>query len=81
MNMIIKPQANEISISTANDVSQARLVRLVNTTTGNVVITIGNSTVNTNFTMLANTVEIIEKDATHTVGGTNIRAVKIAYKA
>lgn len=78
--MIIKPQANEISISTANNVSSARVARLINATTANVVITIGNSSVNNSLTMLGNSEIFIEKEPAHTVQGTGILAIKIAYK-
>lgn len=73
--MIIKVLGPEISISTANTVGNATLVRVLNTgatavlnvgTTGNVTVT------NTNAI-------IVEKRPTDTLTGSNMLAVPIAY--
>lgn len=80
--MIYKFSANEISISTANNVYNQPLIRLVNATTGNVVITLkSNSSTNVaSFTILANSEIIIEKPVTYLVQGTGILATPIAYR-
>lgn len=74
--MIIKVLGPEVSISSANTVANATLVRVINTgalavlnvgTTGNVSVSNTQSI-------------IIEKAATDTLTGTNMRAAPVAYK-
>lgn len=80
--MIYKFTNTEISISTANTVYNSPVVRLVNPTTGNVVVTLSvNSTVNTeSFSILANSEIVIEKTSTYRVQGTGILAAPVAYR-
>lgn len=80
--MIYKFSANEISISTANTVYDQPLIRLINTTTAVVNVTISvNSTVNVaSFTILGNSEVIIEKTPTQRVQGTAIVASPVAYR-
>lgn len=80
--MIYKFTNTEISIGTANTVYNSPVVRLVNPTTGNVVVTLSvNSTVNTeSFSILANSEIVIEKTSTYRVQGTGILAAPVAYR-
>ena len=74
--MIIKVLGPEISISSANTVGNAPLVRVFNTG-ATAVLNIG-STGNVTVT---NTIAIIvEKQPTDTLTGTNMVAVPVAYK-
>ena len=79
---VIKPLDFEISISTANTVGNNVLVRCVNPTTGNLVITVASnaSTNVSSLTILANSELIIEKQPTYLVQGTGILATPVAYR-
>lgn len=74
--MIIKLLGNEVAIGSANTVSNASLVRVINTgATANLVISgVGNVSVSNTESI------IVEKAATATLTGTNMRAAPVAYK-
>lgn len=74
--MIIKVLGPEISIASANTVSNATLIRVINTgaTATLNVGSVGNVSV-TNTESI-----IVEKPATTTVTGANMRATPIAYR-
>jgi hypothetical protein len=80
--MIYKFSANEISIGTANTVYDTPLVRCINPTTSNVVVTVSvNSSVNVaSFTILGNSEMLVEKTAAHRLQGTGILAAPVAYR-
>ena len=80
--MIYKFSNLEISISTANTVYDAPLVRCVNPTTGNLVVTVSvNSSVNVaSFTILGNSELVVEKTAAHRLQGTGVLAAPVAYR-
>jgi hypothetical protein len=79
--MLIKLLGSETTLTAATDVGKATVVRVINTSTAAVVTrkdsagaTIGS------FTMAANEVAYVEKDATDTLeGGAAFKAVKVAY--
>lgn len=78
---IIKITNTEISISTANTVYNSKLIRLVNPTTSNVVVTlVASPTSNLDFTILGNSEILFEKSANQAVKGTGILATPIVYK-
>ena len=74
--MIIKLLGDEVAIGTANTVSGASLVRVINTgATANLVISgVGNVSVSNTESI------IVEKATTATLTGANMRAAPIAYK-
>ena len=80
--MIIKPHNIEITVSTANTVYDAPLVRVY--ASANTLITVEDVTANTTistFTMAENTVEIVEKIKTHSIfGDSDILCVPVSYK-
>lgn len=80
--MIYRFSNLEISIGTANTVYSSPLVRCVNPTTGNVVVTVSvNSSVNVaSFTILGNSELIVEKVSAHRLQGTGILAAPVAYR-
>ena len=79
--MALKVLAAETTLTAATNVNTATVVRVINTSTAAVVTrkdsagaTIGS------FTMAANEVAYVEKDATDTLeGGAAFKAVKVAY--
>lgn len=81
--MIIKPLNTELTVSAANTVYDAPLVRVY--VTANTVITIEDVAANTTiatFTMPENTVEIVEKIKTHSISGDNsILCTPVSYKS
>jgi hypothetical protein len=81
--MIIKPYNTEITVSAANTVYDAPLVRVY--ASANTLITIEDTSANTTistFTMSGNTVEIVEKIKTHSISGnTSILCVPVSYKS
>lgn len=78
----IKVLSTEISITSANSVSNAYAVRLVNPTNGVVVVTVqSNSTTNSaSLSLLGNSSIIIEKSPDYLVLGAGILASKVARK-
>lgn len=80
--MILKITNTEISISTANTVYNSKLVRLVNPTNANVIVTIvTNATANLgSFTIRGNSEIWLEKANTSQLVGTGILAVPVVYK-
>lgn len=77
---IIKPLSTEISIATANTVSNAYLVLVTNTGAATTLTVANGVTTVANLTMLANSTMIIEKQFDQTVQGTGLLAVPVAYK-
>ena len=80
--MIVKVLAAETDLTTATNVSLATVVRLVNNQSAIDVVTRKNSGGDTigSFTLTANSVTFVEKDATDTLeGGGSILAAKVAY--
>ena len=80
--MIVKVLAAETDLTSATNVSLATVVRLVNEQGSTDVVTRktnGGTTIGS-FTLTANSVTFVEKDATDTLeGGGNIKAAKVAY--
>jgi hypothetical protein len=82
--MIYKFLAQEISInSTANNVSNSTLVRVVNPTTGNTVLLVqyANGTTYASGTVLANSEIVIQKNPTDLIIGSGQFASPIAFKS
>ena len=80
--MIYKFSNTEISITTANTVYSAPLIRVTNGTTGVVNVTVSaNSSVNLySFSILANSEIIVEKQANNLIQGTGVVASPVAYR-
>ena len=80
--MLIKVLDTETDLTSATNVSNATVVRLVNNSTSIDVVTrktSGGTTIGS-FTMTANSVEYVEKDPSDTLeGGGTILAAKVAY--
>jgi hypothetical protein len=82
--MITKILNTEMSLSTANTVYDANVVRVFNNTAGNVLITRTNSddVVIGTCTLQANTVSLVEKNPTDTLTAASaVLATSIAYTA
>ena len=80
--MIVKVLAAETDLTSATNVSLATVVRLVNDQGSTDVVTRKTSTGTTigSFTLTANSVTFVEKDATDTLeGGGSILAAKVSY--
>ena len=86
MVSIIKPirgTAGEVALTNANTVSNATLIRVINTGTGTALLNLANTTaIYANVTLLANSVTFIAKDPTDTANGavSTVRAAAIAYR-
>jgi len=86
MVSIIKPiagTAGEVPLFPANTVSNATLIRVINTGTGTALLNLANTTaIYANVTLLANSVTFIIKAATDTANGavSTVRAAAIAYR-
>jgi len=96
MVSIIKPirgTAGEVALTNANTVSNATLIRVINTGTGTAFLNLANTTAvyanitllansYANITLLANSVTFITKDPTDTANGavSTVRAAAIAYR-
>ena len=79
--LIVKPLSEEISIDTANTVSDSKLVRVYNANTAAQIITIANSSANvSSFTLAPDSSAFVEKENTHTIQGSSVLACSIAYK-
>jgi hypothetical protein len=77
--MIVKPLATEKAVGDAS-IAEARLVRLVNTGSTEVV-TVGNATP-ASFTLVSNTSIIIEKEIGAAIGATaSVKATVVAFTA
>lgn len=74
--MIIRVLGPEISIASANTVANATLVRVINTGAAAVLAvgSVGNVTISNTESV------VIEKAATDTLAGANMKAVPVAYK-
>lgn len=80
--MIIKPTANLISVSSDNSVANSTLVRIHTTSATTVTIKTSTGDFVGTFSMPANTVEIVEKAATDTIGcSAAANCTPVAYKA
>ena len=80
--MIIKLLTEEISLSTANTVSDARVVRIFNSTAGLVLLTRTSeaNVVYGSCTLPANTIHFVEKNPTDTLtANAAVLATSIAY--
>jgi hypothetical protein len=81
MSAVYKFLGTEIAITSANNVSSAKLVRIVNTTNAITVLTVANTTATYgNTTVAPNEVLTLEKAPTDTVAGASLRAAPIAYR-
>ena len=86
MVSIIKPiigTVGEVALTTANTVSNATLMRVINTGTGTALLNLANTTaIYANITLLANSVTFVAKAATDTANGavSTVRAASIAYR-
>ena len=80
--MLVKVLDTETDLTSATNVSNATVVRLVNNSGSIDVVTrktSGGTTIGS-FTMTPNSVEYVEKDPSDTLeGGANILAAKVAY--
>lgn len=80
--MIIKPIGTELSVTTANNVAGARLIRVH--AAANSIITIANTEGATigSFTAPAGSVTIVEKEPLNTIAGTTaLLCTPISYKS
>ena len=78
---VYKFLGTELAITSANTVSLAKVVRVVNTSGSITVLTVANTTATYgNTTIAPNEVIIVEKATTDTVAGANLRAAPIAYR-
>jgi hypothetical protein len=82
--MIYKLLGDEINInSTANNVGLNKIVRVVNSGTGNTVLLVrySNGTQYASTTVLGNSEIVIIKDTTDVIIGANMLATAVAYKS
>lgn len=81
--MIVKPLGEELSVTTADDINGARLVRIYAAAVSKV--TIENPTANTivgSFTVGADSATIVEKNSTDTIAGTTtLLCTPVSYKS
>jgi hypothetical protein len=80
--MIYKFSNTELSINSASSVYDNPIVRLVNPSTAEIVVTLSvNSTVNVaSFTILANSEMVVEKTNTYRVQANGVLASPVAYR-
>lgn len=80
--MIYKFSNTELQINAASSVYDNPVVRLVNPTTAEIVVTLSvNSTVNVaSFTILANSEMVVEKPSTYRVQANSVLASPVAYR-
>jgi hypothetical protein len=79
--MIIRLIGPEISVATANAVSNATLVRVINTgASATMNVAYSNGTVYANLTVTNTESVILQKSATDTIIGANMKAAPIAYR-
>lgn len=81
--MIIKPIGEEISVTSANTVGGAKLVRVYANGVSKITITDPDtSTVVGSFTVSAGSTTIVEKAGTHTIAGTTaLLCAPVSYKS
>jgi hypothetical protein len=78
--MILKPLQTEITITSANTVYDSKLIRVY--AESNTVVTIVSESANTSFSMVAGSVEIVEKLPADTLQSvSNIRCTPVSYKS
>lgn len=81
--MIIKPIGEEVTVTTADDVNNSRLIRVYATDVSK--ITIENPDANTivgSFTVPAGSATIVEKSPTDTISGsTTLLCTPVSYKS
>ena len=81
MSAVYKFIGTEIDVSSANTVSLAKVVRVMNISNSLAYLAVANTTANTGNTTLGPYESIIvEKQPAETVSGTNLKAVAIAYR-
>ena len=78
--MILKPLGAEISVGSANTVSNATLVRVINTGAAAVLHFKTNGTEYANLTVTNTQYVVVQKAATDTLTGANMLATPVAYK-
>ncbi len=79
--MIIRLIGPEISVATANAVSNATLVRVINTgASATMNVAYSNGIVYANLTVTNTESVILQKSATDTIIGANMKAAPIAYR-
>lgn len=80
--MIIKPIGEEVSVTTAVDLSGARLIRTYAAATSKITIKDSDEVVKGSFTVPADSVTIIEKSSTDTIEGTTaLLCAPVSYKS
>jgi hypothetical protein len=80
--MIINPIGEEVSVTTAVDLSGARLIRTYAVATSKITIKDAAEVVKGSFTVPAGSVTIIEKSATDTIEGTTaLLCAPVSYKS
>lgn len=71
----------EVSLSTANTVYNAKLVRVTNANNSLTVLAIANATTTyANVTLVPYEVLTVEKSVNDTLSGVNLKAVQVAYR-
>lgn len=81
MTTILRVKGPEVSIASANDVGLAVLARVINTGAAAVMnIAYANGTVYANVTVSNTESIVIEKSASDTLAGANMKAAPIAYR-
>jgi hypothetical protein len=79
--MIIKPLGAEVAIGSANNISNATLIRVINTgALAQMNVAYANGTVYANVSVSNTESIVIQKAATDTVTGANMKAAPIAFK-
>jgi len=80
--MIIKPIAEEVSVTAAVDLSGARLIRTYAAAASKITIKDSDEVVKGSFTVPAGSVTIVEKTPTDTIEGTNaLLCTPVSYKS
>lgn len=79
--MYIKVKSAEVSIGTANDVSSATTVRVINTGTAAVLnFAYANSSVYANTTVASGEAVVVVKGPTDLLTGANMKAASVEYR-
>jgi len=80
--MIIKPIAEEVSVTTAVDLSGARLIYIYAAASSKITIKDSDEVVKGSFTVPAGSVTIVEKTPTDTIEGTTaLLCTPVSYKS
>ena len=80
--MIIKPIAEEVSVTTAVDLSGARLIHIYAEASSKITIKDSDEVVKGSFTVPAGSVTIVEKTPTDTIEGTTaLLCTPVSYKS